>query len=350
MGSEPQAVSREGAGGLPLATWSSPLATLRGDLRESEPLARHTTWRVGGPARRLYRPADAEDLQVFLSRLDPAEPLLWLGLGSNLLVPDGGFPGTVIQTQGCLDRLERRGDTAIFAEAGVSCAKLARFAARLDLVGVEFLAGIPGTMGGALAMNAGAWGGETWPQVRRVRTIDRSGNVRERTPADYRIGYREVQGPPGEWFLDVELALETGDGEAAMERIRALLDRRALTQPTGLPSCGSVFRNPPGDHAARLIESVGLKGYRIGGAQVSEKHANFIINTGEALARDIADLIAHVRSEVERRTGVRLVTEVRCLDEEGPRTRDRGPTTQDELPRVTGPRPLALGPSQGEML
>ena len=146
------------------------------------------------------------------------------------------------------------------------------------------------------------------------RTIDRSGRVRSRTPADYRVGYRQVQGPPGEWFLDVVLGLETGDGAVAMGRIRELLDRRARTQPTGLPSCGSVFRNPPGDHAARLIESCGLKGYRIGGAQVSEMHANFIVNTGEALAEDIAALIAHVQCEVECRTGVRLVTEVKVAD------------------------------------
>ncbi len=290
------------------------MAELRGELREDEPLARYTSWRVGGPARRLYRPADAEDLQAFLRGLDPTEPLLWLGLGSNLLIPDSGFPGTVIQTQGCLGGLGRQGDTGILAQAGVSCAKLARFATRHGLVGVEFLAGIPGTMGGALAMNAGAWGGETWPHVRRVRTIDRLGTVRERSPADYRVGYRDVQGPPGEWFLDVLLELEAGDGEAAIERIRELLDRRARTQPTGLPSCGSVFRNPPGDHAARLIESCGLKGYRIGGAQVSEMHANFIINTGEARAQDIETLIAHVRGEVERRTGVRLVTEVKVAD------------------------------------
>ena len=293
---------------------SAKTEVLRGELRDQEPLARHTSWRVGGPARRLYRPADAEDLAVFLRGLDPAEPLLWLGLGSNLLVADTGFPGTVIQTQGCLAELERQGTTGIFAQAGVSCAKLARFAVRHDLVGAEFLAGIPGTLGGALAMNAGAWGGETWPLVRRVRTIDRRGQVHERLPSDYAIGYREVRGPAGEWFLAAELALTSGDGAAAAERIRGLLEQRARTQPTGLPSCGSVFRNPPGDHAARLIESCGLKGHRIGGAQVSEKHANFIINTGEALARDIEALIAHVQAEVERRTGVRLMTEVRVAN------------------------------------
>jgi UDP-N-acetylmuramate dehydrogenase len=284
---------------------------LRGELREQEPLAAHTSWRVGGPARRLYRPADRADLENFLSRLDPSEPLLWVGLGSNLLVGDQGFPGTVIHTLGCLTALERRGDSTIFAEAGTSCAKLARFAARQDLVGVEFLAGIPGTMGGALAMNAGAWGGETWSRVSRVHTIDRAGTVRERGPDDFSVGYREVTGPVGEWFLDVELQLDPGDGMAAMGRIRDLLERRASSQPVGLPSCGSVFRNPPGDFAARLIESQGLKGSRMGGAQVSDKHANFIINTGGATAADIANLIDHVQATVERHTGIRLVPEVK---------------------------------------
>ena len=284
---------------------------LRGELRANEPLARYTSWRVGGPARRLYRPADADDLAAFLGQLDPAEPLLWVGLGSNLLVGDAGFAGTVFLTQGCLVGLERRPGGRVWAEAGVSCAKLARFAARYDLVGVEFLAGIPGTMGGALAMNAGAWGGETWPHVRRVWTLDRGGRRRERPAADFAAGYREVTGPEGEWFLAVELELGAGDGTAGMARMRALLERRAQTQPIGLPSCGSVFRNPPGDHAARLIESLGLKGHRIGGAQVSEKHANFIINTGSATAADIADLISHVQTVVERQTGVRLIPEVK---------------------------------------
>jgi UDP-N-acetylmuramate dehydrogenase len=286
---------------------------LRGELSLDEPLARHTTWRVGGPARRLYRPADAADLAEFLRRLDPQEPLLWLGLGSNLLVDDAGFAGTVVETQGCLTTLAPEGELGVRAEAGVACAKVARFAARRGLVGVEFLAGIPGTMGGALAMNAGAWGGETWARVARVRTIDRRGEVRERSPADFRVGYREVEGPAGEWFLEAEMALSPGDTAAAALRIRELLNRRAETQPTGLPSCGSVFRNPPGAFAARLIEAAGLKGFAIGGAQVSTRHANFIINTGAASAADIARLIEHVRKRVEATSGVRLVTEVKRI-------------------------------------
>ncbi|MBK1721719.1 UDP-N-acetylmuramate dehydrogenase [Thiocystis violacea] len=289
------------------------MPVLRGELRMNEPLARYTSWRVGGPARRLYRPADADDLVDFLRQLDPRESLLWIGLGSNLLVGDEGFAGTVILTQGCLTGMELRPEHRVWAEAGASCAKFARFASRHDLVGVEFLAGIPGTMGGALAMNAGAWGSETWPHVRRVWTIDRCGSVREREAGDYVPGYREVAGPEGEWFLAVELQLVPGDGAAGMERMRTLLDRRAQTQPIGLPSCGSVFRNPPGDHAARLIESQGLKGHRIGGAQVSEKHANFILNTGDATASDIARLISHVQDAVERQTGIRLIPEVRRI-------------------------------------
>jgi len=287
----------------------------RGTLLLNEPLGRYTSWRVGGPAARLYRPADQQDLAQFLADLDADEPLFWLGLGSNLLISDAGFPGTVIHTQGCLGAIARlpgaAADNQIGVEAGASCAKVARFASRLGLVGAEFLAGIPGTMGGALAMNAGAWGGETWPLVQRVRTISRHGEIRERDPSEFKVGYRQVSGPEGEWFLGADLALEQGDTEAAQARIRELLARRAATQPTGLPSCGSVFRNPPGDHAARLIEAVGLKGHRLGGAEVSVKHANFIINLGDATANEIACLIDLVQDQVERHSGIRLQPEVR---------------------------------------
>lgn len=283
---------------------------LRGELRNNEPLAKHTTWRVGGPAARLYRPADAEDLANFLRGLPPEEPLLWIGLGSNLLVADAGFPGTVIETQGCLAELMRIGPERLRAEAGVTSAKAARFAVRQGLTGIEFLAGIPGTIGGALAMNAGAWGAETWDFVSRVKTIDRAGEIHDRDPAQFKVGYRSVQGPPGEWFLSAELRLAPGDPEVGAAWIKELLARRAATQPTGSANCGSVFRNPPGDRAARLIDSAGLKGARVGGAVVSDKHANFIINRGDATAADILALIARVRDEVEQKYGIRLVPEV----------------------------------------
>ncbi len=285
---------------------------LPGELLHQEPLARYTTWRVGGPARDFYRPVDAGDLALFLQQLPADEPLLWLGLGSNLLVRDGGFPGAVVAMQGGLADIHIEGER-VRAGAGAACAKVARVAARAGLTGAAFLAGIPGTLGGALAMNAGAFGGETWERVVEVTTIDRAGQLRTRRPADFGIAYREVHGPQGEWFVATTLQLQAGDVASEQARIRELLARRGETQPTGQPSAGSTFRNPPGDHAARLIEAAGLKGHRIGGAEVSPKHANFIINTGEARAADIEALIGHVQQVVEQRFGVRLQPEVHIV-------------------------------------
>jgi len=291
------------------------MTSLRGQLKHDESMARHTSWRVGGPAERFYQPADAQDLAVFLSQLDPDEPLYWVGLGSNLLVRDGGLRGTVICTSGLLNGLERIDATGVRIEAGVACPKAARFCAREGLSGAEFLAGIPGTMGGALAMNAGAFGGETWERVESVETLDHAGRRHVRPPTDYRIGYRTVQGPAGEWFLAAVLRLEPGDAEAGAARIKQLLERRGATQPTQQANAGSVFRNPPGDYAARLIEACGLKGACVGGACVSDKHANFIINAGSAAAADIERLIERVAEAVEREHGIRLEREVRIVGE-----------------------------------
>jgi UDP-N-acetylmuramate dehydrogenase len=288
---------------------------LRGELLHKEPMARHTSWRVGGPADCYYRPADIDDLAVFLQQLPLSEPLTWLGLGSNLLVRDGGIRGTVISTSGLLNEITLQEGQMIRAEAGVSCAKLARFAARAGLTGAEFFAGIPGTVGGALAMNAGAFGGETWSLVAQVETLDRHGQQHVRTPAEYTIAYRRVQGPEDEWFVAAHLQLASGDVAAGQARIKQLLAKRGATQPTTQPSCGSVFRNPAGDHAARLIEQCGLKGKCIGGACVSEKHANFIVNTGEASASDIEALIEYVAETVQQACGVSLVREVHIIGE-----------------------------------
>jgi UDP-N-acetylmuramate dehydrogenase len=290
---------------------------LRGELCRNEPMSRHTSWRVGGPASTYYRPADLEDLAVFLSGLPADEDVVWLGLGSNLLVRDGGIPGTVIATFGVLGELSLLDETVLRAEAGVACAKVARFSANHGLAGGEFLAGIPGSVGGALAMNAGAFGGETWDYIRAVETIDRAGIRLVRDPGEFQVGYRQVKGPAGEWFIAARFQFQRGITAAALERIRALLAQRGATQPTRQPSCGSVFRNPPGDHAARLIEACGLKGGCIGAACVSDKHANFIVNTGGASAADIEALIAHVRDEVERVHGVSLQTEVRIVGRPG---------------------------------
>ena len=288
---------------------------LRGVLLHDEPMARHTSWRVGGPADRFYRPADVDDLCVFLAGLPANEPLMWLGLGSNLLVRDGGIRGTVIATSGCLNELARVDDGTVRVEAGVACAKLARFCARQGLVGAEFFAGIPGCVGGALAMNAGAFGGETWALVDEVECVDRHGRLRVRRPEAFNVGYRQVSGPAQEWFVAARLRLQPGDAAQASARIKALLERRAVDQPIGLPSCGSVFRNPPGDHAARLIEACGLKGVCVGGACVSEKHANFIVNTGAATAADIEALIGRVAQTVERQHSVAMRLEVHVCGE-----------------------------------
>lgn len=289
------------------------MSPLHGTLRHDEPLSLHTSWRIGGPARRYYEPRDIDDLAEFLRGLPVEEPVFWLGLGSNLLVRDGGVEGTVISTFRVLSGMERIGEQTVRAEAGVACPQVARFCSQQGLCGVEFLAGIPGTMGGALAMNAGAFGGETWSYIQSVETLDRQGNLHVRGPDEYEVGYRSVRGPEGEWFVAAVLALTPGDSAAVSARIRELLDQRKATQPLNQPSCGSVFRNPPGDHAARLIESAGLKGLRIGGACVSEKHANFIVNLGGASAADVETLIQRVMDAVESKHGVRLVPEVRMV-------------------------------------
>lgn len=289
-------------------------APVTGALRRDEPMSRHTSWRVGGPADLFYVPAGLEDLAGFLRELDPGVPVFWFGLGSNLLVRDGGVRGAVISARGVFSQLERVGELGVRAGSSVPCTRLARQCIRWGLGPSEFFAGIPGTLGGALAMNAGAHGGETWERVMSVRTIDRRGELFERTPGEYEIGYRSVRGPVDEWFVEALLRFEPGV-TPSMEALEAQTARRRDTQPLGLPSCGSVFRNPPGDHAARLIESAGLKGCRIGGAEVSGKHANFIINREQATAADIEALIDHVQATVERVHGVRLVHEVRIVGE-----------------------------------
>lgn len=294
---------------------------LRGTLMRDAPLARYTTWRAGGRADLLYLPADRDDLAAFVRQWPRSSPLTVIGLGSNLLVRDGGVRGAVIvmHDPGAMLAVQ---DGLTYSDAGAACPKLARFAARHDCVGAEFLAGIPGTVGGALAMNAGCYGGETWRHVARVEMLDRDGSFAMRTPAEFHIGYRTVTerdgSAPNAIFLAAWFRFPPGNAEMARARIRELLVQRIATQPLSMPNAGSVFRNPPGDHAARLIESCGLKGFTIGGARVSEKHANFIVNPSrKARAADIEALIAQVRSVVREATGVELEPEVRIVGEAG---------------------------------
>ena len=303
---------------------------LRGHFLYNEPMKKHVSWRAGGVAQRVYIPADLDDLSWLVRSVPAHEDIHLVGLGSNLLVRDGGVKGVVILTHGVLKKLaiesrtqglppapSDRETALVYAQAGVASPKLARFAANHDLVGAEFLAGIPGTVGGAIAMNAGCYGSETWNYLVQVLTVDRQGRLNERLPDDFVTGYRHValRHPHQEWFVGGWFRLDKGDGAASRERIKELLKTRIATQPLQLPNAGSVFRNPPGDHAARLIEWCGLKGFRMGDAQVSEKHANFIVNLGHATADDIERLIEHVENVVEARTNVRLIREVRIIGE-----------------------------------
>jgi len=312
---------------------------LRGELRDREPMARHTSWRTGGPADRAYFPVDLADLAAFLRSIPATEPVYMVGLGSNLLVRDSGVRGTVILTHWALRTIELKreehGHGEIYAEAGIASPKVARFAAMHGYRGAEFLAGIPGTVGGALAMNAGCFGGETWKIVERARTIDRSGVLRERSPDDFEINYRHVRlksdatslkmGMPApsspdvprleEWFVAATFRLPKGDRQSSRRIIKGLLQKRLATQPLERPNAGSVFRNPPNEYAARLVEACGLKGRAVGAAQISPKHANFIINAGGARAADIEALIELVEHSVSEKFGITLEREVRIVGE-----------------------------------
>lgn len=296
-------------------------------LLHDEPMSRHTSWRIGGTADVFFRPASVAELTAFIGGLDDDRDILWIGLGSNLLVRDGGVRGVVICTLDLASRIKRMDNGRVNVGSGVPCTAIARQCTRWQLGPAAFFAGIPGTMGGALAMNAGAFGGETWDSVESVETLDRSGQLRTRDRADYRVGYRSVAGVAGagvagggvagvsdEWFLGATLALSS-DPDADMGQLAEMRRRRDRTQPMGVRSCGSVFRNPPGDFAARLIEASGLKGRCIGDAKVSEKHANFIINRGRATAQDVERLIREVRDRVKADSGIALELEVRVVGE-----------------------------------
>lgn len=288
---------------------------LQGTLMFNEPLADYTTWRVGGPVARLYKPAGVNDLAQFLRQLPEDEPIVWLGLGSNSLIRDKGFCGTAVVTQNCLKELTLLDERSIKVDAGVSCASMSRFSARNHLAGGEFWAGIPGTMGGALRMNAGCHGGETWTHLIEAQTINRKGEIRTRQPHEFEVAYRHVSGlEKDEWFISATFELIPGSKDSSLQKIKDLLAHRTNTQPTNEYNCGSVFRNPPGDFAARLIESCGLKGFVMGGAMVSKKHANFIINhEGTACASDIEALIHFVQTKVYEQTQIKLMHEVHII-------------------------------------
>ena len=296
---------------------------LRGVLMRNEPMMKHTSWRVGGEAEIFYKPEDIDDLCLFLNQQDNKGDITFVGLGSNLLVRDKGINGIVVCASGVLNNLKALAANQYYVEIGVPAPKLAKHSAKASLTGAEFLCGIPGTIGGALAMNAGAMGDEIWRIVKDVTTIDTYGVTRVRSADEFDIAYRSVKAKPDagftlgktEWFIAATIQLTSGDRTVSEKTIKSHLARRAATQPTQQPNAGSVFRNPEGDFAARLIESAGLKGYCIGGACVSDKHANFIINTGTATANDVEMLIQFIHRTVLSEFDINMVQEVRIIGE-----------------------------------
>lgn len=288
-------------------------------LQQGVPLKQLNTWRVGGEAEYFIEPENLEQLADFFSRYSARfSQVTWLGLGSNMLISDQGLQGLVVSTAK-LNNLTLLAPGVVYAQAGVPSAKLAKFCAKNQLTGGAFFAGIPGTIGGALAMNAGAFGSETWPFVQEIEVISMQGKIMRKQADNFAYAYRHVtylnekfDGAIG--FLAGIFRFESAsDIDKVQTDIRALLKKRNETQPIGTFNCGSVFRNPPGDHAARLIEFCGLKGKKIGGALVSTKHANFIINENNATAEDIFSLITEVKNTVFKQTGVTLVPEVKFL-------------------------------------
>ena len=286
---------------------------LQGELRTQEPMSRHTSWKTGGKADYYYIASDINDLAKFISKLPTSTPITWIGFGSNLLVRDGGLPGVVVSVVGLLNELKKINETDIFIGAGVSCVKAAHFSAKHGLEGIEFLAGIPGTIGGALAMNAGAYGGEIWSYIKEVETINRKGKREIFEKNKFDINYRSVSISENEWFIACKMKLEISTRTVVNDRIKKMLSERADGQPLGKLSCGSVFRNPTNQHAAKLIELCGLKGKKVGGAVISDKHSNFIINTGNATSLDIEQLIEFIQACVYEKYNIKLIPEVRII-------------------------------------
>ena len=289
---------------------------LKGELAFNHALAKYTSWHVGGPADLFFRPQNRADLLNFLQQLPAEVPLTWLGLGSNTLIRDGGIRGAVVLTLNRLQCMEEREQQRVFVESGVPCAKLAKFCAKNGYEDGAFFCGIPGTVGGALFMNAGAFGGETWPHVLYVTTVDRFGQCYEREVSSFNYGYRHITNLGGQYFLDATQQFTAGDAVAAKQKIKDLLQQRGQTQPIGAFSCGSTFTNPTNDHAGRLIEAVGLKGYRLGGAVVSTKHANFLVNEGGATSHDMEALTRLIQDTVFEQYGVKLTPEYCVLGED----------------------------------
>ena len=279
-------------------------------------LKKFNSWKVGGTAEQFLICDEKDTLASFIKQKKIKLPMTFVGLGSNLLVRDGGIKGTVIVMNGGLRKINND-ENLIYTEAGVSCSKLSKFSAKEGLANSAFFSGIPGTVGGALFMNAGCYGSETWDYVQKVLMINLNGDQIERKKSDFQISYREVKNSnKDEYFLAAWFKFPKGNKDKAENEIKELLAHRKNTQPLDWPTAGSTFRNPKDNFAAKLIEDCGLKGYQIGGAQVSEKHANFIINLGNASALDIEKIIIYIQKVVYEKTNIQLLREIKIIGEE----------------------------------
>lgn len=291
-------------------SWQTALKGM-GILHSNEPMSRHTTLGVGGPASWYFRPAGYDALIRGIPMIPPDVPVLPLGRGSNLLFADEGFPGLVLDL-GSLSAV-RIHQQEVHAEAGVRMSKMAQLCADAGLAGVEFMATVPGDIGGGIAMNAGAFGQQVSDALREIELVHRDGRMGVLPIARLAMGYRRCQLPPGSIVTRGRFRLATDQPEEIRQRVRSMRKRRSISQPLAQPNCGSVFKNPPDQHAAVLIEKAGLKGMGIGKARFSNKHANFIINEGGATCADILRLIHKAQESVEQRFGIRLEPEVRIV-------------------------------------
>ena len=279
----------------------------------NELLSKHTAWKVGGPADIFFTPQNRDDLSNFL-KSNRGKQITWLGNGTNVLVRDGGIRGAVISTKKSIDKINMETKNSCRVEAGASCMDLALFAEKNQLGPAAFFSGIPGSIGGALTMNAGSFGMETWDLVKEVEVINEKGDISFIEKESFDIAYRTVTFPFRLWFLSCSMFLSS-DEETTKDNLIELRNQRIKTQPLSEDTCGSVFKNPPGNYAGALIEGSGLKGFKIGSASISEKHANFIVNQGGATAGDIENLINHTRQVVKKNYDIDLQLEVRIMGE-----------------------------------
>ena len=283
------------------------------ELRFNEPMSQHTSFRIGGPAEVMAFPKNKEELARILkaSALLDRKPAI-LGAGTNVLAPDAGLPGLVICLKDCLDGMEQLDETRIRVMAGVTMSRAAVFAANLGLAGLEFAHGIPGSVGGGVYMNAGAYGGEICQVCQEVEVMDRAGNIRVLSNDEMRFSYRHsVLEDTGDIVIRADFCLTKDNSEDIKKRMKELIGKRSASQPLDLPSAGSAFKRPVGGYAAALIEQAGLKGFQVGGAAISAKHAGFAVNTGDATAEDVKSLLWQVSDKVFEQTGIRLEPEVR---------------------------------------